>query len=323
MTLTLDSVIESTYDRSITPTDWSGLLGLDRMQLSERTVQRIKAASSEHRLLQPAERDEHVFTILKRLAERGVLRNTQENIQAFETGWDENMRLCQERGVSAETLKPKYVKPHACIRYRGAYVAPKNPYLANDLLSIAVGHYFQKYFADIAEVYEFGCGTGRFLFDLSELFPSKRLVGLDWTFSSQKILHLIAQTGRQISGLRFDMLEPSPAVHLAAGAGVVTIGAMEQLGNRFGPFLDYILSNNPAIVVHLEPINDFYSEDSIFDYMANLYHRQRNYLSGYLAELRGLEKAGRIEILEARRLFFGDPYHESSSCLVWKPRLTK
>jgi hypothetical protein len=311
--------MNSKFDRLISAEDWCALLGTPRTQLSARSAQRISATESGHRLLQPRERDEHVFHILKRLADHGIVRNTQENIEAFEKGWDENMRLCQERGVSAETLKPKYVKPHTCIRYQRAYVAPRNPYLANDLLGIAAGHYFEKYLADTPDVFEFGCGTGRFLFDLSELFPAKRLVGLDWTVSSQKILGLIAQTGRQVTGLRFDMLEPSPAVRLAPEAGVVTIGAMEQLGDRFQPFLDYLLGNQPAIVVHLEPIDDFYGEDSICDYMAGLYHRQRKYLSGYLTALQALEKQGRIEILESRRLFIGDPYHESSSCLVWKP----
>ena len=307
------------YDRSITADCWCALLGIARAQLSSRTEQRIAATSSVHRLLQKTEKDAHVLHILHRLAERGITRSAAENIQAFEAGWDENMRLCQEHGVSAETLRPKYVKPHGCIRYRGAYVAPENPYLANDLLGIVVSHYAERYFADTPDIYEFGCGTGRFLFELSELFPAKRLIGLDWTFSSQKILGLIAQTGRQVSGLRFDMLEPSPAIRLTLGAGVVTIGAMEQLGDRFQPFLDYLLGNRPAIVVHLEPIDDFYGEDSICDYMAGLYHRQRKYLSGYLPALQALEKQGRIEILESRRLFIGDPYHESSSCLVWKP----
>lgn len=311
--------MELDFDRSITVDHWCALLGMSRTQLSPRTVRRIEATHSEHRLLTPAERDEHVFRILQRLADRGVVRNTQENIQAFERGWDENMRLCQEHGVSAETLRPKYVKPHACIRYQRAYVAPRNPYLANDLLGIAVGHYFEKYLGDTQSVYEFGCGTGRFLFELSELFPAKRLVGLDWTYSSQKILGLIAQTGRQISGQRFDMLEPSSDVRLVPKVGVVTIGAMEQLGDRFQPFLDYLFGNGPAIIVHLEPIDDFYGDDSICDYMAGLYHRQRKYLSGYLTALRALEKQGRIEILESRRLYFGDPYHESSSCIVWKP----
>lgn len=315
--------MNSEFNRSITVGDWCALLGVAPAALSKRCIEHIQTTQSDYRVLSPSEREAHVIHILKRLSSRGIARTTQENIAAFESGWDENVRLCETHGVSAETLKPKYVKEHGCIRYQRDYIAPLNPFLANALLEIAAGYYFKKYLDSTKSVYEYGCGTGRFVFQLSELYPEKPLVGLDWTRSSQKLLGLIGATGKPVSGLRFDMLAPDQNIKLDSGTGVVTIGALEQLGDRFGPFLDYLLSNRPEIVVHLEPIEDFYGDDTLCDCMGSLYHRQRKYLSGYLPALQALQQEGRIQIFESRRLCFGDPYHESSSCIVWKPLKTE
>lgn len=280
---------------------------------------KLNVVHTGYRVLTAQERDEHVLHILKRLNEQEVARTTAENLQAFEAGWDENYKLCLSQGVSKDSLKPKYVKSFPRIRYNGRFIAPENPFLVDDLLTIATTYSFVKYLADVRYIYEFGCGTGRYLFELSELFPHKQLFGLDWTESSQKILNLIAGTGRNVQGIRFDMLNPSSHVSLKPRSAVFTIGATEQLGDRFHPFLSYLLANKPDIVIHHEPIEEFYNEQNLFDYLALLYHRQRGYLSGYWTALQQLAREGKLETLDARRLHFGDPYHEPVSFIAWRP----
>jgi SAM-dependent methyltransferase len=170
-------------------------------------------------------------------------------------------------------------------------------------------------------IYEFGTGTGRYLYHLAHMFPRTRLVGLDWTNASVAILRLIAEAvDRPIGALQFDMLRPNPDVRLESDSAVVTVGSMEQLGDGFGPFLDYLLAGTPRVVVHFEPIVEFYRDDCLFDYLAILYHDQRRYLRGYYPALQGLAANGQIEILEARRFYYGDLYNEGSSLVVWRPR---
>ena len=298
--------------------DFCKIWGVTASDIPSGCAERIRMAHTSYCLLTTQERDEHILHILKRLQEQKLARTTRENLQSFEAGWNENYELCLRQGVSLEALKPKYIKPYALLRYNGHFIAPENPFLLDDLISIATMYSFTTYLADAEHIYEFGCGTGRYLFELSELFSDKELFGLDWTESSQKILQLIADTGRNVQGLKFDMLSPSSHVSLKPRSAVVTIGAMEQLEDRFQPFLSYLLANKPEIVIHHEPIEEFYDEQNLFDYLALLYHRGRGYSSGYWTALQQLSEEGRIEILDARRLHFG-AYHESVSFIAWRP----
>jgi hypothetical protein len=92
------------------------------------------------------------------------------------------------------------------------------------------------------------------------------------------------------------------------------------LGDRCGNFLNYLLENRPALVMHHEPIVEFYSEDNLLDWLAIQYCTRRGYLKGWWPALQELERQGRIEILEGRRMGYGDPYHEIGSFIVWRPR---
>lgn len=246
-------------------------------------------------------------------------RSTAENQQVFEAGWGENLKLCREQGVSAASLRPLYARPWKQVRYANTVVLPENPHVFEDLVHVSAALSFRRYFAEVESVYEFGCGTARFLYLLGTLMPEKALWGADWTPSTLEIIDLIARSGRNIQGHLFDMLQPDLAFSIDKGAGVYTVGALEQLGNRFGPFLDYLLSQNPAIVVHHEPILEFYDEKAPLDRLAMDYHLKRGYLNGYLTALRRLETEGKIRILQALRPGYGDGYNETASLVVWKP----
>lgn len=57
---------------------------------------------------------------------------------------------------------------------------------------------FQKYFEKVDAIYEFGCGSGINIAILAQMFPEKKIVGLDWAAASKKILDKLAKakTGR-------------------------------------------------------------------------------------------------------------------------------
>ncbi|HVY68705.1 MAG TPA: class I SAM-dependent methyltransferase [Verrucomicrobiae bacterium] len=304
---------------AITDQELTRLVGQDLATLPPGCQGQINRLNREYRLLSPEELERHQLLVLKRIHETKLFRNAEENRQAFEAGWRENLQLCAANGVSIEALKPKYVRPYEVLRFQGRYICPDNPFLLDQLQSLTANLSFQKYFSDLDTIYEFGCGSGQFLHALSELFPHKDLFGLDWTESSAQLLDLVAQTGVRVKGVVFDMLQPDREFAIRPGSGVMTIGALEQLGDRFGAFLNYLLEQRPRVVIHHEPILDFYNPDHLFDYLAILWHRKRGYLNGYLGALRALEAEGRIKILAARSPGFGDPFHESTSFIAWEP----
>jgi hypothetical protein len=95
--------------------------------------------------------------------------------------------------------------------------------------------------------------------------------------------------------------------------------ALEQIGDRFGPFIDYVLRHKPLRVVHVEPTFELYDPASSHDQLAIEYHSQRKYLRGLLPALTRLEKDGRIRMPYQRRLRFGSRFHECFTVIVWEP----
>ena len=102
-------------------------------------------------------------------------------------------------------------------------------------------------------------------------------------------------------------------------AAVITVHSMEQLGTTHHGILDLLLTQFPKLVLHLEPLEELYDKNSLFDQMAMTHHRQREYLSGYLTRIRQLAAEGRVELIVERRLNFGSTWHEAYSLLVWRP----
>ena len=114
-------------------------------------------------------------------------------------------------------------------------------------------------------------------------------------------------------------LDGNENINITNFTAVVTLHAMEQLGDNFGPFLDMLISNRPAVCIHLEPIIEFYDTTLEFDLYAVNYHNKRNYLSGFLNKLHNYEKVGDIEIIQSHRSGFGSTFQEAYSIIVWRP----
>jgi hypothetical protein len=73
--------------------------------------------------------------------------------------------------------------------------------------------------------------------------------------------------------------------------------------------------------VHVEPIYELYEENSLFDYVAATYVRQRNWLRGFLPHLRQLEQQGKARLLLQNRTI-GSMYHDGFCVVVWRPIAT-
>ncbi len=61
---------------------------------------------------------------------------------------------------------------------------------------------------------------------------------------------------------------PPARLPLGKNAAVITVHALEQIGDRFEPILQSLLASQPTRVVHYEPIIEYYDEGNTLDYLA-------------------------------------------------------
>ena len=115
------------------------------------------------------------------------------------------------------------------------------------------------------------------------------------------------------------MLNPPKDFILKEKSAIFTIHSLEQLGKKFHKFLSFLIDSKPAMVLHYEPIREFYEQDNLLDYLAILHDSKRNYLSEFYTTLCKLQEKKKIEIIESRRTYLGGMLHESSSILAWRP----
>lgn len=299
----------------------ASLFGAPEADVRRAAGSLLETHALDYRVLPAAERDATILEVLK-VMDGGVLSASGPGRKTdWEDGWAENLHEFQESGYDPATLLPKYYNKDRPCRMKGGYARGRSGAFMYCVSDIFRRWLYAERFAGCSTVHEFGCGTGHNLLVLAELFPEAELFGYDWARSSQRILELVREKmGRKVAGRNFDFFAPEQRYDLGENAGVLTFGALEQVGNRFGPFLDALVRARPRICVHVEGYNELYDQHDLLDYLALRYHTTRNYLDGYLTTLRGLEQQGAIEILETRRARFGNLFDDPYSFVVWRSR---
>lgn len=298
----------------------SRLLRVEPDALSVKFIDRAQKMDLSY--LEPTRQEVelYIFDFLKRLDAPVLPKSNKKDLALWENGWQENLSAIKSGQPLASALRPRYFRGSSFLRFRKNLVVTENRQLEYDLLTLVRIILFENWVSDVSTVCELGCGTGHNLVLLSEIFPEKELIGCDWTKTSQVILsHLAKVEGIKLRGENYDMLEGNPIPELPKDSAILTIHAMEQLGQRFGPFLARLCESGAKRIVHLEPIIEFYDPDNLYDKLACDYTLKRNYLNGFLTELRRLEAEGKLEIIAAFRPEIGGVFHESS-IVVWEPR---
>ena len=209
---------------------------------------------------------------------------------------------------------PYYIRPATVLRVNGRFVRPKDPGLETAWYLSFRDRLLTRYFKEAPAIYEFGCGNGWNLEAARDMYRyQKAYMGLDWSPSAIKRLPSAFQ------GRVFDFFRPDYSLKLAPGAGVWTVGALEQTGTKWEFFLQYLLHNKPAVCVHVEPFVEWYEPTNPVDQTAIQYHLARNYWTGFRARMLDLEAEGKVEVLEQQRSYFGSKYIEGYSLFVWRP----
>lgn len=281
-----------------------------------------QAVASVSGTWQPAtrtERDAYVRYVLDLIRAPRLQRSETENREAWQRGWGESLAEARLHHFSADALRPRYFRDSQWLRWGGDVVCSSNPQLEHDCFTVARHVLFSHFLGHAREIWEIGSGSGQNLRLLSELFPATPLRGLDFVQPAVDIANgLAGALGRPISGATFDMLRPPAGDRCPPGCAVVTVHAMEQLGDRFEPLLNWLLDAEPQVVLHYEPIVEYYDTRDLLDYIAHWYCDHRKYLVGYWPALLSLAQQGRIELLYHGRPYLGGAVHEAS-VVAWRP----
>jgi hypothetical protein len=295
------------------------LIGITQKEIPANCRPLLLKKDLQYRLASKEERDQIILQILDKLEKGFFDASGEERREKWEKGWNENLTNFS-RSDEIKELVPKYYRPDNILRIDQDYVITNNPNMIFDFFEVFRVWVFSHFLKDTKDFFEFGCGSAHNLPVVSQMYPRKKVHGLDWVSSSIQIVERLAQKlNAPIYGHLFDLFEPDFELKVPDDSSFMTFGCLEQIGKKHDQFIDFVLKKRPKICVNIEPIHEFYETDKLIDFLANQYHSKRNYLDGFLTTLEKLEIEGKVEILEKRRVYFGGMYHEGWSIVSWRP----
>ncbi len=288
--------------------------------LSRRVKQRLEQKRIVLEPLSITERDHVIQQIINTLLDPSIIPAGKHRRSQWETGWRENLILYQETN-SLTTILPRYFGKYPYVRFEGEFFRTAHDNTEYLMLEVLLDWLFDKYLANKPVVYEFGCGTGHNLLRLREINLDAELWGLDWAESSQKILSEYVSKGMitKLNANKFDYFEPDYNFNLAPESALFTVASLEQIGNQYVPFVDYVLQKKPSLCLHIEPMAELLDSNRLPDFLSIAYFSKRNYLSGYVEYLKKLESEDKLEILLAQRSNIGSMFVDGYSIVVWRP----
>jgi SAM-dependent methyltransferase len=266
-----------------------------------------------------AEEHEMAINQIKEATKKPPIISGKHRKKDWESGWRENA-LAYLKSGSLKEIVPKYFNKFPYVRWNNKLIKPETKNFEYEMLCALQYQVFSRWFHDCSHIYEFGCGTGHNLLRVNEAVTGCNLYGLDWSSSSQELIEYLKNDGKlDCDSAKFDFFNPNYEYKIEENSGIYTMAALEQVGQNFKPFVDFLLYKKPRICVNIEPLVELFSPSDLeLDRLCVKYCERRNYLTGYLSFLRELEKDGKINILQCNRNSIGSLFIEGYSILVWQ-----
>ncbi len=269
-------------------------------------------------------KEEKDITIIKML---DVLNEDLEvagkhRLEKWENGWYENLELLKNN-KDIDTLVPKYFGKYNIVRWKGNFIKNNTQPLDYYQLIILIDAILHEFVGNkYNNLIEFGCGPAYHLLRFRKFNPDINLIGLDWTKASQNIIKEINKLdeNNKITGYNFNFFEPDYQINIPESSTVFTCNALEQVGENYKEFINFILDKKPDLCINFEPMPEFLDRNNLIDYLCIKYMEKRKYLKGYLAYLQQLEKENKIEIIYTKRLLGGSYFIEGYPVVIWKPK---
>lgn len=282
-------------------------------QIPNEIRQRILSDKLEFYGLSSGEFENYILEFIKYL-NQDLLISGKHRQEDWENGWKENLEEYRQTRI-LENLIPKYYNKYNIARLNGKIIQTITPWFDYYLNSYFVDSIIFPYIEKPCILVEVGCGTGHHLFRFNEYFPHNEYIGADWVETSQQIIEEVGL--KNVRGKKFDCF--SPANLGLNNTILLTVASLEQVGNKYRQFLEYVLDEKPSLCIHFEPIIEVLDENNLVDYLTIKHFTRRGYLQGFLPTLQLLENLGKIQIQKVQRLYYGSKFVEGHTLIIWKP----
>jgi hypothetical protein len=307
-------------ENSLTTHDFARLLGQPEQALPPACRDAIAQSDWRYDWIEGEALDELVGGLIDRIRRKDFSIAVPGDKTRWVKGWGENLDQFVASKGDLDALAPKYVRPNMPVRLFRRFAQPAEPNFELNWRRVYQQHLFRTYFAACERIYEFGCGSGGHVSVLAQIYPDKKIVGLDWAEPSCEIVNNMHRLrGWNTEGRLFDFYKPDYGIEIPPDSVVMTFAALEQISDSFGPFLDFLLAKRPKLCVFVEPIYEWYDGANFIDHLAMRGHDIRNFLKGLPDALHRLQRDGRIEIIKQHRVEFGSLLHEAYSQIIWRP----
>ena len=273
------------------------------------------------RYLSQKEKNLVVIKVIDKIIEDTQIIASKDRKKKWHNGWNEALKL-YVKTKNLQSLVPKFytTRENKIFRLGGEFIKVKKRTFEVSMVNIFRNWYFKKYFSKVKNIYEFGAGTGHNLLELTKIFPDKNIYGSDFVKTAVDLLKLIAKRNKiNLKAFQFDMSAPNKNIKILKNSGIYTSGALEQLSGNIYKFINYILSQKPEIIIHIEPAADFYNKRQLVDYLGDSFQSKRKYTNNLLSYLKELEINKKVKIIKLCKSPFGSLMMEGYNLIVWKP----
>mgnify|MGYP003116378291 FL=1 len=215
-------------------------------------------------------------------------------------------------------IRPKWFRKNAFVNIQNCLSLTETPYVDWEYQLITRQMLFYTHLKDMDNICEFGSGSGTNFYLINQILQDKNFILSDISVTSLKIIQELKRklNRNNLTYSNID-IEQDIDLELPDNTAVITTSVLEQIGDNYNNFINFILKEKPQIVINVEPIVELLDSKSGFDNVMNLYCEKRKYLTGYLTELEKLEKQKKIKIIMKKRTMVSGTFIENS-VLIWK-----
>ena len=303
----------------LTIDDFAEAFGILPVDLPDDCKSQVSRFDFRYEFVDAAEHNNLVNEIQQALDDGRHSRVGSHRRDLWERAWSENLARLISSDYDLVSLVPNYYLKWQPLRFKHRFIKTAQPMFQLNFFTVLRTWLFKHYLTDIDNVYELGSGSAQNLAMLAQMLPEKNFFGLDWAPASQQLLTTLStKFGWNMVGRQFDLFAPDHKFQIAENSAVFTIAALEQLGNKCRPILEYLLEQAPRLCISLEPLVELYNEEDQLDRLAIQFHKKRGYLENYLTSLQELELEQRLKITRIHRMHFGAFYDESYTLVVWE-----
>lgn len=267
------------------------------------------------------------------------------NNNKWNKGWKDNLNL-YNRTKNTDMLAPLYSGKLPYLKlFRKLYKTEirnaeeetcntvehqLNAELYDEVISRWIRKYYNNKNMISKEVYVIELGAGscqhipRLNKKLQPLCEKVKYIATDWSTTTEEICTKLKEyEDIDIKYMNINLLEDLGSIKLPRNSFIYTVNALEQLGNKVGPVIDWINKQSPRLVIHFEPITEVLEINDRYDQKSIEYIKARGYLDGLYAGLVTRQSKDDINIISCERTFISNAHHENNTFICWESKQLK